>query len=155
MHQRVSASMTLAVAEIERQSAERRSAPDGKSAPGNVGGYNQVWLDAGTRIMSDRRTALIVDPPDGRIPWSGKAREDSDREQARYGVGPFDTCLNLRVIPLDDRPLTGIPQWTGERPDRACAWSSGSRGSVRTRSTTRSLLKTPTSSRARGLRPHR
>lgn len=146
------------VAELERQSAVRRAESDGKVGPGNAtGGYNQVWLDSGTRMTGDRRAALIVDPPDGRIPWKPGARVGSDRETARYGVGPFETYLDLdtgercitdglpnmvplqpynmnmqilqvpgavvmlhemyhelRVIPLDDRPLTGIRQWTGE-----------------------------------------
>ena len=144
-------------AELERQSEERRAASDGKSAPGSVGGYNQVWMDAGTRMMGSRRTSLIVDPPEGVIPWRSEARIENDREKARYGVGPYASSLDLdtgercitdglpnmvplqpynmnlhilqtagevvmlhemyhelRVIPLDGRPLTGIAQWTGE-----------------------------------------
>ena len=146
------------IAELERQNAVRRADSDGKVTPGNVtGGYNQVWLDAGTRMTSDRRAALIVDPADGRIPWKPVARADNDRERGRYGFGPFESHLDLdtgercitdglpnmvplqpynmnmqilqvpgavvmlhemyhelRVIPLDNRPLTGIRQWTGE-----------------------------------------
>src|SRR2546425_2345657 len=53
-----------------------RSAPpvggDGSKGPaGNVGGYNTFWLDPGshfTRINGQRRTSLVVDPPDGRVP---------------------------------------------------------------------------------------
>ena len=33
-----------------------------------VGGYNDFWLDYGTNIIEDRRTSLIVDPTDGRLP---------------------------------------------------------------------------------------
>ena len=148
-------------AAIEQESAARRAASDGKSAPGSVGGYNQVWLDAGTRIVGDRRTSLVVDPPEGVIPWIPEKKIASDRERARYGVGPFysytdldtgERCITdglpnmvplqpynmnmrifqtpgqvvmlhemyheLRVIPLDDRPLTGIAQWTGEARGR-------------------------------------
>ena len=148
-------------AELERRSAENRAANDGRSTPGSVGGYNQVWMDAGTQITSSRHTSLIIDPPDGVIPWQPGAKATSDREQARYGVGPFDSytdpdtgerCMTdglpnmaplqpynmnlqilqtpgqvvmlhemyheLRVIPLDDRPLTGIAQWTGEARGR-------------------------------------
>ena len=36
--------------------------------PGGVGGYNQFWMDRGTNVVEDRRTSLIVDPPDGRLP---------------------------------------------------------------------------------------
>jgi hypothetical protein len=40
-------------------------------AAGNVGGYNTFWLDAGssfTIVNGERRTSIIVDPPDGRVP---------------------------------------------------------------------------------------
>ena len=30
--------------------------------------YDDFWVDAGSTVVSDRRTSLIVDPPDGRIP---------------------------------------------------------------------------------------
>ena len=33
-----------------------------------VGGYNDFWLDGGVTVVGDRRTSLIVDPPDGRLP---------------------------------------------------------------------------------------
>ena len=35
---------------------------------GNVGGYNNFWFDRGAGVVDDRRTSLIVDPPDGRVP---------------------------------------------------------------------------------------
>ena len=35
---------------------------------GNVGGYNNYWFDRGAGVVDDHRTALIVDPPDGRLP---------------------------------------------------------------------------------------
>lgn len=33
-----------------------------------VGGYNDFWLDYGTTVVDDRRTSLIVDPQNGRLP---------------------------------------------------------------------------------------
>jgi hypothetical protein len=30
--------------------------------------YNEFWRDRGNNVVADRRTSLIVDPPDGRIP---------------------------------------------------------------------------------------
>src|SRR5580658_2401700 len=30
--------------------------------------YNEFWRDRGNNLVSDRRTSLIVDPPEGRIP---------------------------------------------------------------------------------------
>ena len=35
---------------------------------GNVGAYNAFWTDQGASVVDDRRTSLIVDPPDGRVP---------------------------------------------------------------------------------------
>ena len=63
-------------AEIEQRSVERAIEADRpsevRSEPlpvgGNVGGYNNFWFDRGAGVVDDRRTSLIVDPPDGRIP---------------------------------------------------------------------------------------
>ncbi len=33
-----------------------------------VGAYNNFWFDTGTNVIEDRRTSLIVDPIDGKIP---------------------------------------------------------------------------------------
>src|ERR1051326_6738558 len=45
---------------------------DGSPGPyGNVGGYNNFWLDPGSRytvIDGQRRASLLIDPPDGRVP---------------------------------------------------------------------------------------
>ena len=35
---------------------------------GALGAYNDFWLDRGTTTIGTRRTSLIVDPPNGRIP---------------------------------------------------------------------------------------
>ena len=40
---------------------------DSAPAPGDVGAYNQFWLD-GPSVTEDGRTSLIVDPPNGRLP---------------------------------------------------------------------------------------
>src|SRR5262249_17976947 len=40
-------------------------------AAGNVGGYNNFWIDSGSAffaINGEKPTAIIVDPPDGRVP---------------------------------------------------------------------------------------
>jgi hypothetical protein len=44
--------------------------------------YNQVWWDRGNKIGGDRRTSLIVEPADGRIPAltpAAQKRRDEDR----------------------------------------------------------------------------
>ena len=49
----------------ERTNAERR---DANAEADLAVGYNDVWWDRGTRVVSTRRTSIVVDPPDGRIP---------------------------------------------------------------------------------------
>ena len=79
-------------AEQERRADQRRFV---ERAPrdGDPGTYNQIWFDPGTRIVPDRRTALIVDPPDGRVPGarpgvSRQATEDGESKRpVRFRVG--------------------------------------------------------------------
>ena len=59
------------VAERERATLQRNqdllvAAARPTTAGGNVGAYNNFWLDGGTRPTG--RTSLIYDPPDGRLP---------------------------------------------------------------------------------------
>ena len=49
----------------------------------NVGGYNKFWMDTGTKPIETRRTSLVVDPTNGRLPElssSGQERADARRE---------------------------------------------------------------------------
>ena len=57
---------TEEAAELEKQAAQRRV--DRPPRAGDTGSYNQFWFDSGTKVISTRRTSLVVDPPDGRIP---------------------------------------------------------------------------------------
>ena len=56
---------------------------------GDPGTYNQFWMDTGTNIIGTRRTSLIVDPPDGRIPALAPPAKKRQEElaAAREGVG--------------------------------------------------------------------
>jgi hypothetical protein len=36
--------------------------------PGSVIPYNEFWYERGNKIIGSKRTSLIIDPPDGRIP---------------------------------------------------------------------------------------
>src|SRR5262249_50604167 len=73
--------------------AGNRSAPpsggDGSPGPyGNVGGYNNFWLDPGshyTVIDGQKRGSLIIDPPDGRVPpMKASARERNARRAVTF-----------------------------------------------------------------------
>ncbi len=53
---------------------------------GAPGSYNQFWMDRGTRVIGTRRTSLVVDPPNGRIPPmtpAGERRRAAEREYVR------------------------------------------------------------------------
>ena len=71
-------------------------------AGGNVGAYNNFWMDRGTRTVSNRRTSLIVDPPNGRIPpvtADGQARKDAVAvRRGRPAYGPEDRSIGERCI---------------------------------------------------------
>ena len=72
-------------------------------AGGSVGGYNNFWMDRGTRVIGTRRTSLIIDPPNGRLPEmteEGRARQAagrgsfSDQIQSSYtDFSNADRCL--------------------------------------------------------------
>ncbi len=71
-------------------------------AGGNVGAYNNFWMDRGTRTVSNRRTSLIVDPPNGRIPpvtADGQARKDAVAvRRGRPAFGPEDRSIGERCL---------------------------------------------------------
>ncbi len=79
-------------AEVEAAAVQRAIEADRPSevrteplpAGGDVGAYNNFWFDRGAGVVDDRRTSLIVDPPDGRVP---EARPGVDQQ----GPGPGAT----------------------------------------------------------------
>ena len=75
------------------------AADDFTSTDVATGNYNQFWL---AERNFDRRTSLIVDPPNGRIPAltkDGQARVAARTEaRLRHAVGPEDRALTERCI---------------------------------------------------------
>ena len=55
-------------AEWERQFAESNREPTPEAAPKGVGTYNTLFREPGLRVVETRRTSIITDPRDGRIP---------------------------------------------------------------------------------------
>ena len=109
------------VAELEHAADERVARSDAPSevrtellpAGEPVGGYNRFWLDRGGRVVDDRRTSLIVDPPNGRVPelqpgarrQIGSLGEDLPSERpvlyrsgGIYPDGPEDRGVSERCI---------------------------------------------------------
>ena len=86
----------------EAARAEAKAAEDSiDRAPreGDPGTYNQFWFDRGTRVVSGKRSSLIVDPPDGRIPPltpEGQKRKAAGRQP--LPAGPEDRNVAERCI---------------------------------------------------------
>ena len=59
---------------------------------GNVGSYNDAWMDRGNDIVPTRRTSLIVEPADGRVPpFTAAAQREHERNLAQAAAHPADT----------------------------------------------------------------
>ena len=102
-------------AAIEQESAAQRAASDGKSEPGTVGGYNQVWLDPGARMLSDLRTSLIVDPPAGRHPVAASGPGLPATASGR-ATGSAPSTPGPTSTPASAASPTACPTWSRSSP---------------------------------------
>jgi len=91
-------------ADFERRTLEQRN-PDRRDggSQADVGrAYNQFWWDYGTKVIGTKRTSLVVDPPDGRIPpltpEGQKRAEARTVARQRPAFGPEDRNLWERCI---------------------------------------------------------
>ena len=98
-------------ANIEQEAVDRNvrlweAAPRRTEAGDSVGGYNNFWLDFGTNVIESRRTSLIVDPPDGRIPpLSEEGQRRADERTAYREAHPADSYLDRNAF---DRCILGF-----------------------------------------------
>src|SRR5580700_261060 len=109
-----------------------RTAPpkggDGSTgAAGGVGGYNNFWLDPGSRytvVDGQIRASIVVDPPDGRVPTmipaarkrmlALLARPTSDAQESRdVGLEPAGSYDDPERRPLGERCLLGFGSTSG------------------------------------------
>ncbi len=86
----------------ERTALERVDRPP---RPGDTGTYNRFWVDYGTRVVGTRRTSLIVDPPDGRLPPLAPAAQA--RNAARRAAGPQPPAGH-EDLSITDRCIMGF-----------------------------------------------
>jgi len=76
----------------EEGAAVGRQSLDESPIRGNE--YNSFWQDQGRPRKVYNRTSLIVDPPDGRLPYTPDSKKAEARASARYGVGPYESYLD-------------------------------------------------------------
>jgi hypothetical protein len=89
-------------AEWERQVAENNEErPPQPGVRTGTGTYNTFFREFGTRTVRTRRTSIITDPPDGRIPALTPAAEEIKRRRAEAQKIPAsaeDTGLQDRCL---------------------------------------------------------
>ena len=86
------------IAAVEQRAAERLRVQRSDELLLNTPPW---WLDFGTRIVGAKRSSLIIDPPDGRVPSMTPAagRRQADLLTARTaaegpeGLTPWDRCI--------------------------------------------------------------
>jgi len=86
----------------EEQEAQRLAGNEGTAvgrgnlaqSPIRGNEYNSFWQDHGRPRQVFKQTSLVVDPEDGRIPYTPEAKKAEARAQARYGAGPYESFLD-------------------------------------------------------------
>jgi hypothetical protein len=70
---------------------------------GGVVPYNEFWYDRGNKVAGTKRTSLIVDPPDGRLPpWTPEGQKEAD---LRAVAERNDQLGHPAADSWEDRPL--------------------------------------------------
>jgi len=85
---------------VQNNNADRRDLPPDADV---ARAYNDFWYDRGTKVIPTKRTSLVVDPPDGRIPAltpdaDKKAAERAEMRRLHPADGPEDRSLAERCL---------------------------------------------------------
>ena len=105
---------TLATRPARRTEADPSGNVD-RGIDGAPGSYNNFWFDRGTSVISSRRTSLITDPPDGRLPSLTPEAEtrraavaDARRDTGPHEPTPGGWVEDLGPNGLQARCITGF-----------------------------------------------
>ncbi|MDA1092634.1 MAG: hypothetical protein O3A25_05115 [Acidobacteria bacterium] len=82
-------------------------------AEGGVLSYNEFWYERGIELTSDKRTSLVVDPPNGRIPYTEDFRAYNEINGLNLRNGFADHYTDRS---LGDRCLMGSNAGPPMRP---------------------------------------
>src|ERR1700682_6134847 len=107
-------------AAYEKANAEELQKQDGQSdgpliaAAGSsgTGGYNVLFVDRGTelaRVDGVKRTSLVVDPPDGKVP----PMTDEARKRIAGMMRNFNRYDSIKERPLSERCIIGFGSTSG------------------------------------------
>ncbi|MEX2130407.1 MAG: hypothetical protein WD772_02895 [Pseudohongiellaceae bacterium] len=97
-----------AMVQARNEESYQPSDPD-RDAPTtgvNVGGYNTFWMDPGNHmavVNGEVRTSILVDPPDGKLPYSDQGRANFAAAMARR-----ESYDGPEVRPLGERCVVGF-----------------------------------------------
>lgn len=88
------------VKELEARAADNTR--DRPPQPGDVGSYNEFWFDSGTKVVGTRRTSLVVEPKDGKVPLRPEAEAKRDYNAAHNAdsweyMSVWDRCITRGV----------------------------------------------------------
>ena len=67
--------------------------------------YNNFWWDRGDNVVGTRRTSLVIDPPNGRVPPLTEAGAQRAAERLRINQSPTEGPEDR---PLGERCITGF-----------------------------------------------
>ena len=76
----------------------------GRTTEGELTGeINEIWLEAPVEVVDSRRTSQIVDPPDGKIPFTKEGRQRYMESQLKRFAGA--TAASHEDLHMGDRCL--------------------------------------------------
>ena len=102
---------------LQNRPAQRTAVTESvdRGEEGAPGFYNNFWLDRGTTAVDTRRTSLVVDPPDGRVPplTAVAAATQAAASEVRRGVANHEPTFggwveDLGANGLQLRCITGF-----------------------------------------------
>jgi hypothetical protein len=84
-----------------------------RAGSAETGGYNNLFIDRGTqlaRVDGEKRTSLIIDPPDGRVPPPTEEARALTAAIVKRGFDRYDT---VKDRPLAERCIVGFGSTSG------------------------------------------
>jgi hypothetical protein len=96
---------------VQQRNRDRREPGSNRDV---ASAYNDFWWDSGTKVVKTRRTSIVVDPPDGRVPpltaerqkeLAARVEATKRRCEQQPGCEPENSGLLGPADGPEDRPL--------------------------------------------------